>query len=44
MERMKRDRKNELAMLADFSALCVWATAWGLLASLAAGVFVLLIH
>ena len=40
---MERDRKAELAMLADFSALCAWATVWGLLASLAAGTFVLLI-
>jgi hypothetical protein len=30
-------------MLADFSALCIWATLWGLAASFAAGAFVLLI-
>jgi hypothetical protein len=40
---VERDRKAELEMLADFSALCVWATAWGLLVSLAASAFVLLI-
>lgn len=40
---MERERKVEAAMLAEFSALCVWATAWGLLASLAAGAFVLLV-
>jgi len=40
---VERDRESEAAMFADFSALCAWATLWGLLASLAAGVFVLLL-
>jgi hypothetical protein len=40
---VERDRQIEPAMLADFSALCASATLWGLLVSLAAGAFVLLI-
>lgn len=38
---MEREREPE--MVADFSALCAWATLWSLLASLAASVFVLLL-
>ena len=40
---MEREPQSEAAMVSDFSALCVWATLWGLLASLAASAFVLLI-
>lgn len=37
------DERRTRAMLADFSALCASAALWGLAASCAAAVFVLLV-